>query len=241
MQLPRRRFLRLAAGIVALSAGSRAVGAQAYPTRPVRIIVGFPAGGTPDLFARLLAESLSVRLGQSFVVENRPGAGGNIATEACLALAPADGYTLLVSSVPPNFINATLEPPTSISIWIRDIVPVAGIGRDPICHGGQPVDFPAKSVPEFIAYAKANPGKINMTSTGTGNLTHFSRRTFQDAGRRRHGSCAGAWRDGSPDRSAGPAVPRSCSTRSCRRWAMSRRGQIACALGDIRDACGRAA
>ena len=175
MQLPRRRFLRLAAGIVALSAGSRAVGAQAYPTRPVRIIVGFPAGGTPDLFARLLAESLSVRLGQSFVVENRPGAATNIATEL-VAHVPPDGYTLLLVATP-NMTNTTLYKHLSFD-FVHDIAPVASIGGAPFIMVVNP-SFPAKTVPEFIAYAKANPGRINATSTGTGNLTYMAAELFK--------------------------------------------------------------
>ncbi len=175
MQLPRRRFLRLAAGVVALSAGSRAVGAQAYPTRPVRIIVGFPAGGTPDLFARLLAESLSRRLGQSFVVENRPGAATNIATEL-VAHVPPDGYALLLVATP-NMTNATLYKHLSFD-FVHDIAPVASIGGAPFIMVVNP-SFPAKTVPQFIAYAKANPGRINATSTGTGNLTYMAAELFK--------------------------------------------------------------
>jgi tripartite-type tricarboxylate transporter receptor subunit TctC len=175
MQLPRRGFLRLAAGAVALSAGSHAARAQAYPTRPVRIIVGFPAGGTPDLFARLLAEALSARLGQSFVVENRPGAATNIATEL-VAHAPADGYTLLLVATP-NMTNATLYKHLSFD-FVHDIAPVASIGGAPFIMVVSP-SFPARTVPEFIAYAKANPGKINATSTGTGNLTYMAAELFK--------------------------------------------------------------
>jgi tripartite-type tricarboxylate transporter receptor subunit TctC len=141
----------------------------------VRLLIGFNAGGAPDVVARLLAQWLSQRIGQNFIIENRPGAGGNIATEAVLR-APADGYTLLqVGS--PNFINATLNPDPNFDL-IRDIVPVACIGSNPFVMVVNS-EFPARSGSEFIAYAKANPGKINMTSTGTGNLTHFSGELFK--------------------------------------------------------------
>jgi tripartite-type tricarboxylate transporter receptor subunit TctC len=168
MKLHRRQIFRLAAGAAALPAAARLANAQAYPTRPVRIIIGFNAGGAPDVVARPLAQWLSQRVGQNFLIENRPGAGGNIAVEMVVR-APPDGYTLLqVGS--PNFINATLYTDLKFD-FIRDIVPVASIGRNPFVMEVNP-SFPAKTVAEFIAYAKANPGTINMTSTGTGNLTH---------------------------------------------------------------------
>jgi hypothetical protein len=175
MKAPRRRFLRLAAGAAALPAAARIARAQAYPTRPVRLIIGFNAGGAPDVVARLLCQWLSERVGQNFLVENRPGAGGNIAVEAVVR-ALADGYTLLqVGS--PNFINASLYKDLKFN-FLRDIAPVASIGRNPFVMEVNP-SFPAKTVAEFIAYAKANPGQINMTSTGTGNLTHVIGELFK--------------------------------------------------------------
>src|SRR5262245_38197617 len=162
MKLPRRNFLHLAAGAAALPAVSRFAWAQAYPTRPVRIIGGFAAGGGVDIVARLIGQWLSERLGQPFVIENRPGGGGNIATEAVVRSAP-DGYTLLLVSVP-NAINATLYDRLNFN-FIRDIAPVAGIMRVPSVMVVYP-SVPAKTIPEFIAYAKANPGKINMASGG---------------------------------------------------------------------------
>jgi tripartite-type tricarboxylate transporter receptor subunit TctC len=175
MKLPRRRFLRLAAGAAALPTVSRFAWAQAYPTRPVHLIVGFAAGGGQDVLARLLGQWLSERLGQSFVVENRPGAGGNIGAEAVVRAAP-DGYTLLVIG-PPNAINATLYDKLNFD-FIRDIAPVAGISRMPNVMEVNP-SFPAKTVPEFIAYAKANPGKINMATGGNGTSNHVSGELFK--------------------------------------------------------------
>ena len=166
MKLPRRRqFLHLAAGAAALPAVSRFAWAQAYPSRPVRIVVGFAAGGATDIVARLMGQWLSERLGQPFVIENRPGAGGNIGTEAVVR-APPDGYTLLCWSATTNAINATLYDKLNFN-FIRDIAPVAGIIRVPYVMVVNP-SVPAKTVPEFIAYAKANPGKINMASAGIG-------------------------------------------------------------------------
>jgi tripartite-type tricarboxylate transporter receptor subunit TctC len=167
MKLPHRRHvLHLAAGAAALPAVSRIASAQAYPTRPVRIIVGFPPGSLTDTTARLIGQWLSDRLGQQFVIENRPGAASNLAAET-VARAPADGYTLLlVTSV--NAINATLYDNLNFDL-IHDIVPVASIGRGPGVMEVNPT-FPAKSVPEFIAYAKANPGKINMATAGSGSM-----------------------------------------------------------------------
>src|SRR3984885_3165153 len=164
-KLPRRKFLSLAAGAVAVTVVSRFARAQTYPARPVRIVVGFAAGGAPDIFARLLGQWLSERLGQPFVVENRTGAGGNIATEVVVA-APPDGYTLLLTTVG-NAVNATLYDKLNYN-FLRDIAPVAGISRDPLAMEGHP-SFPAKTVPEFILYAKANPGKINYGSAGVGS------------------------------------------------------------------------
>jgi tripartite-type tricarboxylate transporter receptor subunit TctC len=176
MQLPhRRQFLHLAAGVVTLPAVSRSAWAQTYPTRPVRIIVGFPAGGGADIQARLMGQWLSEQLGQQFVVENRPGAGGNIGTEAVVKAAP-DGYTLLLATSP-NAINATLNDKLNFN-FIRDIAPVAGIIRVPNVMEINP-SVPAKTVPEFIAYAKANPGKINMASAGNGSGQHIYGEMFK--------------------------------------------------------------
>jgi tripartite-type tricarboxylate transporter receptor subunit TctC len=170
----RRRFLHLAGLAVVLPARSRAARAQAYPARPVRLIVGFPAGGPNDILARLMAQWLSERLGQPFVVENRPGASGNIATEAVVR-APSDGYTLLLVG-PANAINASHE---NLDInFMRDIAPVAGITREPLVMVVHP-SVPAKSVPELIAYATANPGMIKMASTGSGSSPHVSGQLFK--------------------------------------------------------------
>jgi tripartite-type tricarboxylate transporter receptor subunit TctC len=149
---------------------SHAVRAQTYPAKPVRLIVGFGAGQAIDILARLIGQKLSDRLGQQFVVENRPGAGGNLAVEAVVR-APADGYTLLVIGAN-NAINATLYDNLNFNL-IRDIVPVAGIYRVPQVMEVNPA-FPAKTVPEFIAYAKANPGKINFASGGNGSVAHVT-------------------------------------------------------------------
>ena len=175
MKLLRRQFLHLAASAAALPALLRAASALDYPTRPVHIIVGLPAGGTPDLFARLIGEWLSERLGQSFVIENRPGAATNIATEL-VAKATPDGHTLLMVTTP-NVINATLYPDLKFN-FIRDIAPVASIGVVPFIMVVNP-SFPAKTVPEFIAYAKAHPNQINVASSGTGNLTYMAAELFK--------------------------------------------------------------
>jgi len=175
MKLPRRQFLYLAAGAAALTAVSRIAWAQAYPTRPVRIIVGFPAGGPIDILARLIGQWLSERLGQPFVIESRAGAGGNIATEAVVR-APADGYTLLgVTSA--NTINETLYDKLNFN-FIRDIAPVAGIIRVPQVVEVHP-SVPVTTVPEFIAYAKANPNKLNMASAGNGTVQHVAGELFK--------------------------------------------------------------
>jgi tripartite-type tricarboxylate transporter receptor subunit TctC len=175
MKIPRRRLLHLAAGATALSAVSRVARAQAYPTRPARIIVPYPAGGFADISARLVGQWLSEQLGQQFVIENRPGAGGNIGTEVAVR-APPDGYTLLLINTG-NASNATLYPKLNF-VFIRDISPVAGIVRVPHVMEVNP-SFPAKTVPEFITYAKANPGKINMASGGNGAPTHLSGELFK--------------------------------------------------------------
>jgi len=169
VKLPRRQFLHLTAGAAALPAFSRIARAQAYPSRPVRIFVGFPASATPDIVARLIGQPLSERLGQQFVVENRPGAAGNLATEAVVR-APPDGYTLLLANGA-NAISATLYEKLNFD-FIRDIAPVAGIAGAALVMVTN-LSFPAKTVPEFIAYAKANPGKINMASVGVGASTPF--------------------------------------------------------------------
>ncbi len=168
MKLSRRKSLHLAAAAAALPAMSRIAFALDYPTRPVRFVVGFPAGSATDIVARLIAQSLSERLGQQFIVDDRPGAGSNLAAEVVVRAEP-DGYTLLqVAS--PNAINASLYDNLSFN-FIRDIAPVAGIMRYPYVMVVNS-SFPAKTVPEFIAYAKANPGKINMASAGNGTAPH---------------------------------------------------------------------
>jgi tripartite-type tricarboxylate transporter receptor subunit TctC len=175
MKLPRRRFLHLAAGAAALPALARVAGAQAYPTRLVRIIVGFPAGGTTDIVARVIAQRLSERLGQPFVIENRPGAGTHIATEAVVR-APADGHTLLMVTGT-NALNAALYDKLNYDL-VRDIAPVAGVIRTPFVLEVHPA-VPVKSVSELIAYAKANPGKINMASFGTNTGSHLCGELFK--------------------------------------------------------------
>jgi tripartite-type tricarboxylate transporter receptor subunit TctC len=171
MKLPhRRQFLHLAAGVTVLPAASRIARAQVYPTRPVRLIVGFAAGGGADITARLMGQSLSERLGQQFIVENRPGAGGNIATEAVVNAAP-DGYTLLLA-YSANAINATLYDKLNFN-FLRDIAPVGGVMREPLVILVNP-SFPAKTVADFTAYTKANPGKVNMASAGIGTATHVA-------------------------------------------------------------------
>jgi len=175
MKLPRRQFLHLAAGAAALPAVSRFARAQAYPTKPVRMVVGNAAGGAPDIFARLIGQWLSDRLGQPFLVENRPGAATNIATEAVVRALP-DGYTLLLITTT-GAINATVYDKLNFN-FIRDIAPVASVVRLPLIMLVHP-SVPVKTVPEFIAYAKANPGKISMASTGIGSPTHMSGELFK--------------------------------------------------------------
>jgi tripartite-type tricarboxylate transporter receptor subunit TctC len=171
----RRRFLRLAAGAAVLPALARAAWAQSYPVRPVHLIVGFAAGGPNDVTARLIGQFLSERLGQSFIIDNRTGAGGNIGTEAVVR-APADGYTLLLATGA-NAVNASLYDKLSFN-FIRDVAPVAGIMRAPNVMVVNPT-LAAKTVPEFIAYAKANPGKINMATAGNGSAPHISGELFK--------------------------------------------------------------
>jgi tripartite-type tricarboxylate transporter receptor subunit TctC len=174
MKLPRRNFLYLAAGAAVLPTVSRVAGAQAYPSRPVHLIVGFPASGLTDILARLLGSSLSERLGQQFIVEDRPGAGTNIATEAVVRALP-DGYTLLMASSS-NAINATLYDNLKFN-FIHDTTPVASIARTPLVLVVNP-SFPVKSVPELINYAKASPGKINMATAGIGSSLHLAGELF---------------------------------------------------------------
>jgi tripartite-type tricarboxylate transporter receptor subunit TctC len=175
MKISRRRFLHLAAGAAMSPALPRIARAQAYPARPVRMMVGYAAGGVNDILARLMGQRLSERLGQSFVIENKPGAGSNIATETVVR-SSADGYTLLLVSGA-NAINATLYDRLNFN-FIRDIAPVAGIGRVSNVMVVHP-SFPARTVPEFIAYAKANPGKIAMASAGIGSPQHVGGELFK--------------------------------------------------------------
>jgi tripartite-type tricarboxylate transporter receptor subunit TctC len=192
--LQRRQFLGLAAGAAALPALSRVAGAQAYPARPIRLLVGFAPGGGTDVMARLIQQSLSEKLGQQVVVENRPGAGTNIATEAVVHAAP-DGYTLLAASLP-NAGNATLYSDLKFN-FIRDTVPVAGIALDPFVLEVTP-SLPVKTIPELIAYAKANPGKVNYGSGGIGSGNQLTAEMFK--------SMAGIDLVHVPYRGAGPAM-----------------------------------
>src|SRR5215216_5146899 len=175
LNLRRRDFLRLTAGVAALPAVSRLAWAQAYPSRPVRLIVPIAPGGASDITARLIGQWLSERLGQPFIIENRPGAGNNIGTEAVVR-APADGYTLLLCGTS-NATNATIYDKLNFN-FIRDIAPVAGIIRGSFVLLVNP-SVPAKSVPEFIAYAKANPRKVNMGSSGIGGVSHVADELFK--------------------------------------------------------------
>src|SRR2546429_7865754 len=175
MKLARRKLLHLATGFSALPMLSRLASAQAYPSRPVRIVAAFAAGGGVDITARLIGQWLSDRLGQSFVTENRPGAGGNIGTEAVVNAAP-DGYTLLLATVP-NAVNASLYEKLSFN-FVRDIAPVAGVIRVPMVVLVNPA-VPAQTLAEFIAYVKANPGKVNMASAGSGSAPHMAGEVFQ--------------------------------------------------------------
>jgi len=194
MKLPRRNFLHLAASAAALPALSRIARAQAYPSRPVRIIVGFSPGGATDILARLMGQWLSEKLGQPFIIDNRPGGGTNMATEAAVR-APADGYTLLMVGTT-QAINATLYDKLNFDL-IRDIAPVAGVLRGPYVLVVNP-SVPARTVPEFIAYAKANPGKINIASPGNGTPPHVAGELFK--------MMAGVSLVHVPYRGAGPAL-----------------------------------
>ena len=175
MKLPRRQFLHLAAGAAALPAVSRFARAQTYPARPVTLIVFVPAGGAPDMTARLIGQPLSQRLGQAVVIDNRPGAGGNLALQA-VARAEADGYTLLLVGTP-QAVNATLYEKANVNV-VRDIAPVASLNIATFLMVVSPI-VQAKTLSEFIAHAKANPGKINMASSGSGNLSHLSGELFK--------------------------------------------------------------
>jgi tripartite-type tricarboxylate transporter receptor subunit TctC len=171
MKFVRRQFLHLAAGAAVLPTASRIARAQAYPTRPVRIIVGWAAGGGSDIAARLIGQWLSERLGQQFIIENRQGAAGSIATESVVR-APPDGYTLLLADA-----NTTFFEKLNYN-FVRDIAPVAGFMRVPFVMDVNP-SIPAKTLPDFIAYAKASPGKINMASAGTGGVSHVYGELFK--------------------------------------------------------------
>jgi tripartite-type tricarboxylate transporter receptor subunit TctC len=173
--LARRRFLQLAGSLAALPELGNGAAAEVYPNRPVKLIVGLPAGGAPDIYARLIADWLSERLRQPFVVENRPGASGNIATETVIRAAP-DGYTLLMV-IAPNVINPTLYPHLKFN-FIHDTTPVASIGGSPFIMVVNP-SVPAKTIPEFVAYAKANPGKVNIAVTDLGSVTRMAAELFK--------------------------------------------------------------
>jgi tripartite-type tricarboxylate transporter receptor subunit TctC len=175
MNAHRRQFLHLAAGAAAMPIACRIARAQAYPTRPVRLIIGIAPGSSPDILGRLMAQWLSDRLGQPFIVENRPGGGGNIAIEAVVK-APADGHTLLLVTIQ-SAVNATLYDKLNYN-FIRDIAPVASISRQTLALEVTP-SFPAKTVPEFIAYAKANPGRLTMASAGNGTTPHVAGELFK--------------------------------------------------------------
>src|SRR5437588_10160713 len=175
MKVPRRRFLHLAAGAAALPILPHVAGAQTYPMRPVKLVVGYAAGGVTDILARLMGQWLSERLVQPFIIENRPGAGSNIATEAVVN-APSDGYTLLMVSAA-HAINVTLYEKLNYNL-VRDIAPVAAVAHIPNVMEVNP-SFPAKTVPEFIVYAKANPGKVNMASGGNGTAAHVAGELFK--------------------------------------------------------------
>jgi len=177
MTLARRKFIQLGAGAIALSAIPGPLWAQGYPNRPITLVVFVPPGAVPDIISRLVGDALSKRLGQPIIVENRPGAGGNLALQA-VAQAPADGHMLLLLASP-HAVNVSLYPNSRVSL-IKDISPVASLNRDTFVLLVNP-SMQAKSVAEFIAYAKANPGKINLSSNGTGNLTHLAGELFKTA------------------------------------------------------------
>jgi tripartite-type tricarboxylate transporter receptor subunit TctC len=176
MDLLRREFLQLTAGAAALPIASRLARAQGYPNRPVRIVVSYPAGNASDIIGRVVAQALSERLGQQFIVENRPGVSGTLGT-GVVAKASPDGYTLLMEVVTANVMNSTLYPNLNYD-FARDIAPVARLGEGPYVMVVNP-SVPAETLPEFVAYAKANPGKINMASGGTGTVTHVAGELFK--------------------------------------------------------------
>jgi tripartite-type tricarboxylate transporter receptor subunit TctC len=194
MEIDRRRLLVLAAGTAVGAAGPRVAQAEGYPSRPVHWIVGFAPGGSTDILARVIGQYLSEKLGQAFIIENRPGAGSNIATEVVFN-APPDGYTLLMIS-PAHAVNATLYEKLSFN-FLRDIAPVAGISREANVMVVSP-SFPATSVPAFIAFAKTNPGKVNMASSGVGTSVHVAGELFN--------MMAGLKMTHVPYRGAGPAI-----------------------------------
>ena len=234
MNLTRRRFVHLAAGAASVPALPRPAHAQAYPTRPVTVLVFVGAGGTPDIIARVVGQALTQRLGQSVVVDNRPGAGGNLALQA-VARAPADGYTLLQVATP-HAINVTLYEKSPVNV-MRDIVPIASTNYDSFVMMVHP-SFQAKTAPEFIAYAKANPGKVNLASSGTANLSHLSAELFRMTDRHRVGSRA---LPGHAGRACGAAGRRSASHVRRRRLGAAANpvGRAACARGVGHDAaCG---
>ena len=204
MKFLRRQFLQLAASAIALPVVSRVARAQTYPSRPVRLVVCYPAGGANDIIGRLIGQWLSERLGQQFIIENRAGAAGNIGTEAVVR-SPADGYTLLLAGSF-NSINATLYDKLDFN-FIREIAPVAGILRATLVMLVNPA-FPAQTVPEFIAYAKANPGKLNMASGGIGNITHVAGELFK--------AMAGVNMLHVPYRGGAPAMTDLIGRASCR-------------------------
>jgi tripartite-type tricarboxylate transporter receptor subunit TctC len=174
-KLPRRKFLHLAAGAAAVEVLPRSAAALDYPTRPVHIVTGYPAGAGPDIISRLIAQALSESMGQQFIVDNRPGASSNIGTEIVAHAAP-DGYTLL-TTVSTNAVNATFYTNLNFDFG-RDLMPVAGIGRTPFVFAAYP-GFPPKTIPELIAYAKANPGKVNFATQGVGSGPHVSAELFK--------------------------------------------------------------
>jgi tripartite-type tricarboxylate transporter receptor subunit TctC len=175
MKLPRRKFLHLAAGAAALPAMSHIARAQAYPSQPVRIVAAFPAGSTTDIIARLIGQSLERRLGRPFIIENRPGAGGTIGTEAAVRASP-DGYTLLIVSTA-HAINATLYNNLKFNI-VRDVAPIAAVVNLPNVMVVNP-SISARTIPDFIAYAKANSGRLNMASAGNGSSSHLAGELFK--------------------------------------------------------------